>query len=226
MKRKIGYVSLKSQYLRQFTSLHAENSSIMEQRLPGEDEEEDILPSNPIERIDAKIAELADSVVDMNILKENVVKLKAELKLAVKTANIANAKVTFARKVTEERLKECLPVPSFEDEHSKVLETLMSSLLDEDSIENVPETEALKPREDFLKDIEDSFEMHREDNVIKERLKDVKNKLLDKVKSASVRNRRMSISSTTSSLDRKRKGSTELPNEPVRSKPSPVSPQS
>ena len=48
----------------------------MEQRLPGEDEEEDILPSNPIERIDAKIAELADSVVDMNILKENVVKLK------------------------------------------------------------------------------------------------------------------------------------------------------
>ena len=121
----MGYESLKSQYLRQFPSLNVE----MDEQIDAGDEE-DLLPSNPIERRDAKIAELEKNVADMNELKENVLKMKAELKLAVKTANIANAKVDFARKVTEERLKECLPVPSFQDDYSKVLVTLMSALID------------------------------------------------------------------------------------------------
>jgi hypothetical protein len=157
LRRSVGYESLKSQYLRQFPSLNVERSSSMDEQIDAGDEEE-LLPSNPIERRDAKIAELEKNVADMNELKENVLKMKAELKLAVKTANIVNAKVDFARKVTEERLKECLPVPSFEDDHSKVLVTLMSALIDEDSFEMDPETDSLKPKENLLKEIEDSLD--------------------------------------------------------------------
>ena len=149
--------------------------------------------------------------------------MKAELKIAVKAANIANAKVKFARNVTEERLKECLPDPSFEDEHSKVVLALMSSLLDEDSFKIDPATDSLKPKKNFLKDIEDSLDVYSEDQVIKQRLEGVKNKLIDKVKAAPNRFRRLSMSSV-SSVDRKRKVSTELSNESARSNPSPVSP--
>ena len=122
--------------------------------------------------------------------------------------------VNFARKVTEERLKECLPVPSFEDEHSKVLVTLMSALMDEENYEIDPETDTLKTKDDFLKDIEDSFGLHSEGQVIKERIDDVKNKLLERIKETTVKNkeRRMSIS-ITGSVERKRRNSTEPPNE-------------
>jgi hypothetical protein len=107
--------------------------------------------------------------------------MKAELKLAVKTANIANAKVDFARKVTEEWLK--------------------------DSFEMDPETDSLKPKENFLKEIEDSLDKNKDNLVIRGRLQDVKNKLLDKVKEAPVRSRsrRASFSSTTTAWTEKGK---------------------
>ena len=221
LKRTIGYESLKSQYLKQYPSLMTEKSNNMEDL--EEAENEDVLPNNPIEQRDARIAELEKNVVEMNDMKENVLKMKAELKIAVKAANIANAKVKFARNVTEERLKECLPDPSFEDEHSKVIVALMSSLLDEASFEIDPETDSLKPKENFLKGIEDSLDIYNKDQAIKQRLEGVKNKLLDKVKAAPNRFRRLSMSSVNS-VDRKRKVSSELSNESARSKPSPVSP--
>ena len=114
IKRSTGYESLKSQYLQQFPSLQKENTSNIDDRIPGEgDEENDLLPTNPIERRDAKIAELENTVADMAHLQETVVKTKARLNIAIKTAIIAKSKVKFARKVTEERLKECLPEPFF-----------------------------------------------------------------------------------------------------------------
>ena len=219
LKRTVGYESLKSQYLRQFPSLGAEKSSNMDDG--GEYDDDEILPSNPIERRDIKIAELEKEVADINVLKENALKMKAELNFAVKTAKIANAKVMFARKVTEERLKECLPVPQFEDEHSKVLVQLMSALVDEDNFEMDPITETLKPKDTFLKDVEDSFDLANDDIGIKGRIEDVKNKLLEKVKAAPARSRRLSISSTNS-VERKRKTSSEALNEKdaVKIKPS------
>ena len=99
----------------------------------------------------------------------------------------------------------------------------MSSLLDEDSFELDPDTDTLKPKENFLKDIEDGLNINSEDSLVKERLEEVKNKLLERVKAAPNRFRRMSISSS-SSIDRKRKGSSELNNESVRVKSTPVSP--
>ena len=103
----------------------------------------------------------------------------------------------------------------------------MSALIDEDSFEMDPETDSLKPKENFLKEIEDSLDKNKDNLVIRGRLQDVKNKLLDKVKAAPVRSRsrRASFSSTTSSMGRKRKVSTELVNEKdaVRNKSSLVS---
>ena len=166
LRRTVGYESLKSQYLKQFPSLQAETTNNMEDLL--DDESEEVLPSNPIELRDAKIIELEKNVAEMNDMKENLLKVKAELKFAVKAANIANAKVKFARNITEERLKECLPDPSFEDKHSQVIVALMSSLMDEDSFEIDPETDSLKPKENFLKDVEDSLDMYKEDQDVKQ----------------------------------------------------------
>ena len=101
--------------------------------------------------------------------------MKAELNLAVKTAHISRNKLKFARKVTEERLKECLPVPNFENDHSQVIITLMSSLMDEENLEKDPETDTLKPKESFLKEVEESFGDGKNKELIKERIEFVKN---------------------------------------------------
>ena len=162
----------------------------------------------------------------MAILQENALKMKAKLNIAVKSSNLAKHRLKFARQVTEERLKECLPVQDFEAEHSKVLITLMSSLLDEDNFDIDPDTDSLKPKEDFLKDVRDSFDKHANEVVIKERLEFVKNQLVEKVKDKAARNRsRKSSFSSTCSQSMKRTYSMELLNqkEAVRSKTSPTS---
>ena len=69
--------------------------------------------------------------------------------------------MNFARKVTEERLKECLPVSSFEEDQSKMLVTLISALIDEDSFDMDPDTVSLKPKEDFLKEIEEILDKNK-----------------------------------------------------------------
>ena len=123
----------------------------MDDRPPGDDDENDseVLPVNPIERRDARIAELEGSVAEIPVLKEAVVKAKAELKNVLKSADVTGRRVKFARKVTEEWLKDCLPDASFFDVHSKVMISMMSSLY---SFEVDSESDSLKPKEDlFLK---------------------------------------------------------------------------
>ena len=165
--------SLKSQYMKQFPSLSQGPENVIDD-FNGEDDTVDVLPSNPMERRDARISELKKSVAIVPELQEKLLKMKAELHLAVKSSNVAKNKLKFARKVTEERLKECLPVPNFEDDYSKVLITLMSTLIDEDSFSLDPETDLLKPKEDFLKDIEDSLTKDSDEVIVKERLNFVK----------------------------------------------------
>ena len=190
MKKTVGYESLKSLYLQQYPYLQAENKSNMEERISGEDDEEDLFPSNPIARRDEKIAELEKTVADIPVLKEAIVKMRAEKKIAVGTALNAKRKLNLARKVTEERLKECLPVPSFENEHSQVLIMLMSTLIDDDSFELDPDTDTLSPRADIFKDIEDSCAKEEGGEVMRERLEVVKNKLVERVRESAVRSRK------------------------------------
>ena len=224
LKKTIGYESLKSQYLRQFPSLGNGNEHQIDENNYDDENEDDLLPLNPIERRDAKIAELEKNAADFNDLKEKMLKMKAELNIAVKTSNIAKNKLKFARKVTEERLKECLPVPNFEDDYSKVLITLMSTLVDEDSFDMDPDTDLIKPKDDFLKEIEESLSKDCDPEKVKERLAFVKNKLVERV-TASPRRRRLSTSNVSvhsSKSDTKRKNSSEYHGgpEPQRGKPS------
>ena len=225
LKRLMGYESLKSQYLQQFPSLQAgDGSNTVERMMDDVDVEEALLPSNPIERRDAQIADLQKDAAEIPALKESLVKMKAELQAAKKTSILSKRKLNFARKVTEERLKECLPIPSFEDDHSKVLITLMSTLVDEENFELDPNTETFMSKEDFLKDVEESIEKGGDEKLVKDRLDNVRNKLLERFKDsvASGRDRRLSISSISSQDSTKRKASQDLACEKdaVRSKPS------
>ena len=122
--------------------------------------------------------------------------MKANLQNAVKTTNIARNKLKFIKKVTEERLKECLHTPNF-DEHSKVLVSLLSAVTDDESFDIDPASETLKLKSDFLKYTEDSIEANNDDLgsiVQKERLDIVKSKIAEKVNEAAVKNRERKLS--------------------------------
>merc|ERR1712030_116808 len=82
-----------------------------------DEEEDELLPTNPIERKDAKIAELEKTAAQVASHQESVLKMKAEKSIAIKAASVFKNKIKFARKVIEERWKECLPIPGFENEH-------------------------------------------------------------------------------------------------------------
>jgi hypothetical protein len=82
-------------------SLKDENVSNMNE-LEAEEGDDDLVPTNPIERRDAKIAELEKNVADMAILQENALKMKAKLNIAVKSSNLAKHRLKFAMQVTEE----------------------------------------------------------------------------------------------------------------------------
>ena len=204
LRKVIGYESLKSLYMKQYPSLKAGVDSIIddEKQTGDDDEESEVLPSNPIKRRDEKIAELENTVATIPKLKEEIEKAKDELKNVVKSADVTGKRVKFARKVTEEWLKETLPAANFED-HSQVLVSLMSSLY---SFEMDPESESLKPKEDFLKDIEESFEDNENKEVLKERLEYVKTSLIMRV-NETVKLRRSSIGSIGSLEGRKRHAS-------------------
>ena len=226
LKRQVGYESLKSLYVQQFPSLQEENVSSMEDKDVDVEEEDELLPTNPIERKDAKIAELEKTAAQVASLQESVLKMKAEKSIAIKAASVFKNKIKFARKVTEERLKECLPIPGFENEHSGVLVTLMSTLVDEDSFELDPDTNTLNPKSDFLKNIEESIgQVSGDTEVAKQRFDNVRNKLVERVRETAARSkeRRLSTSSVDSET-RKRRMSSEPPSnrEVVKSKTSPV----
>ena len=81
----------------------------------------------------------------------------------------------------------------------------MYSILDEDIFELDPDTDSLKTKNNFLKDIEVGLNIDAEDKNVRDRLEDVKNKLLERVKAASNRFGRLRVSSNASRIDRKGK---------------------
>ena len=198
LKTKLGYESLKSQYLSAFPSLRSEAVNNMEETPHNEDDDvEAIVPTNPIELRDAKIAELEKNVAEMEVLQDSTASMKENLKLAVKTTNMSRNKIKYARKVTEERLMESLHVPSFEDEHCKVLVQLLSVLMDEECFDVDSGTNTLKLKADFLGDIEENIESSKDTLgiiVLKERLDLVKRKLTERINEAAIKNRGRKLS--------------------------------
>ena len=127
----------------------------------------------------------------------------------MKTADVTGRRVKFARKVTEEWLKDCLSDASFFYVHSKVMISMMSSLY---SFEVDSESDSLKPKEDFLKDIGEFIENHDQKELMKERLEFIKSSLIERV-NETAKQRRHSVSSVGKGEGRKRHASGEIENQ-------------
>ena len=196
LKKKTGYESLKSQYLKQFPSLNSDPFGNMDDTSKEEEDPDSLIPTNPVEARDAKICELENKVAKMSESLDAYAKIKANFQNTVKTTVTARNKLKHIKKVTEDRLKECLQKPNFE-EHSKVLVSLLYAVIDEESFDIDPASETLKLKSNFLKDTEESIEAINDDLgsiVQKERLENIKSQITEKVNEAAVKNKERKLS--------------------------------
>ena len=207
VKTKHGYSSLKQKYYEQNPIPGgAGNFGIVEHDVT--EDEEDVMPMNPIEQKDKQLAALQKAlddsrkeVQDINNLRESLVKSKSELRSVRRSSSMAKSKVDTARKAIEQRISTCISDSSAEVEEEII--TLYSALLDEESF--CMEGDNIVAEEDFLK-------------MVKERIKDypgkveklevVKNRILEKIKQKKLnrqqfRDRRDSISSLCSNSSKR-----------------------
>ena len=84
--------------------------------------------------------------------------------------------------------------------------SMMSSLY---SFEVDSESDNLKPKEDFLKDIEEFIENHDQKELMKERIEFIKSSLIERV-NETAKQRRHSVSSIGKGEGRKRPASGEI----------------
>ena len=208
VKSKHGYSSLKQKYFEQNPIPGGAGNFGIEERTDVNEDEDNILPMNPIEHKDQQLASLQKAleesrkeVQDIASVREQLVKTKNELRSARRSSSLARSKIDFTRRVTEQRMSNCLSTsaPDMEEE----IISLYSTLLDEESF--TLEGNDLVPSDDFLKVVEEKIvdiptEM--------EKLKVVKNKILEKVKEKKVnrqqsRERRDSMSSICSSSSKR-----------------------
>ena len=196
LKKKTGYESLKSQYLKQYPSLNSDPIGNMDDTSKEEEDPDSLFPTNPVEARDAKICELENKVAKMSESLDAYAKIKANFQNTVKTTVTARNKLKHIKKVTEDRLKECLQKPNFE-EHSKVLVSLLYAVIDEESFDIDPASETLRLKSNFLKDTEESIEAINDDLgsiVQKERLENIKSQITEKVNEAAVKNKERKLS--------------------------------
>ena len=159
VKLKHGYRSLKEKYYEQFPYLGGAGNfgiSDMADRRDSFEGDEDI-PINLIEEKDCKIAELKKNLEEnkkeisyINAVKESLHKARSELLTVKKASNLSKNK-KFARKITEQRMSNCLNLASAEMEEELV--NLYSTLVDEDQFKL--ENDIIAPTNDFLKQVED-----------------------------------------------------------------------
>ena len=215
LKSQVGYVSLKSKYVEQqarsFPSLPGFDSDIIS-NMEENNDLEDLVPINPIEEKDKKIAALEKTVdrmknkdEEINQLKELLCKTTAELKTAKNSHNTTLKKLDFTQKATEKRLVDSISDPA--GFHADpVLIGVYSATLDEGEFdfEETSESEDSRSRKDkFLKEMEDKVDLKNPEH--KERFMEVKNQILDKVKATQVsrmRSRSASAASQSSKRDR------------------------
>ena len=175
--------------------------------------DDDLVPINPIEEKDNQIVELKKAleeskkeISDINAVKERH-KARSELQTAKKSTILANNKLEFARKVTEQRMYNCLNQASEDLEEELV--TLYSNLVDEEQFKL--ENDVIAPSEDFLKQVEQKVMERGEIPSEELKLSQVKNKILEKVKTRKLdreksRDRRDSISSVRSTSSKRSSG--------------------
>ena len=211
IKIKNGYRSLKSKYFEQFPNPGgAANFCIsdMQETPVNSGDDEDIVPQNPIEEKDRQIAELKKAleesrseVNDVTDIKDCLVKTRDELKLARHSSIMKSKKIDFARKVTEQRMSNSLS--NLSDDLEEELVSLYSTLVDEENF--LVENNEILPEENFLKDVEEKLSLRGSIPSERERLDQIKNKILEKVKQRKdVRRERRESISSVGSMDSKR----------------------
>ena len=154
-------------------------------------------------------------LAEMNEVKESLVRTKIELRTCRRASSLSRRKIDFARKITEQRMSNCLDElsPHLEDE----LVNLYSTLSDEDSFRL--EDEKVIPVDNFLKEVELKIVERGNNPVEINRLNQVKNKILEKVKYKKVqRSRKDSTSSVSSVGSQKGVGDESLESEASRPK--------
>ena len=229
LRLKIGYTSLKTLYMedqaRNFPSLKGTDQQVNEMN----EEEDSVVPMNPIELKDKKIYSLLKDLEatkakddEINSLKEALVKSTAELKSTKKSFYTIQQKLNFTKKATENSLVDSISNPDgyIED---PVLIGVFSATLNEDEIdekdENIKEeeTEGDRSRKDnFLRSMEEKINLENPEH--KERFLQVKNRILEKVKATKISRSRSRSNSFSKSVKRGPPEGTAHENPPVRAK--------
>ena len=163
-------------YCQQFPSLTSPKDDIFTEE---GDNEDDILPGNPIEKNDAQIKALQLELAEKNSLSEEVLKLNASLKFMSKESSRNKKKLSRVKELSEKRLKECLPVETFESEFGEFLTTFINITAEDDLYDEDETNNEFKINEDFAHEIMKDFEDREDKETIKKRFDSVKNKLLD-----------------------------------------------
>ena len=174
VKLQDGFVSLKTRYMEQqarafpalgrkqawgdrATGQQATDIDNADNVNQNEEDQFDILPVSPVEERDAKIANLKKDLdnlqkqtKEMNILQENLTKMKAENKIIRKTSFQLTQKLNLTRKTNEIKLAEI--ITSGETGDSPHLVTAYTATLCEDDFDLDVEKDEITPKSDlFLK---------------------------------------------------------------------------
>ena len=209
---KHGYRSLKEKYYELYPPPGGAGNFGISGIVDRNDEDEEVVPINPVEEKDKQIADLKDAlegsrreIQDINALKESLVKVKYELNSVKKFSSVAKSKIEFARKVTEQRMTESLIDPSWSEdtEEDLALISLYSTLVEEDKFSLDLEKDTITPNDDFLRDVEEKLSAKMANPSELKRFQEVKNKILEKIKVKMVnrvinKQRRDSVSSLNS----------------------------
>ena len=145
-----------------------------------------IIPMNPIQEKDQKIAELEKIITEHNKaaaennnLRELLTKTKAELSYVKKNSLVLNKKINFTNKVTEEQLLAALDNPNSLSENPHLV-SVYSATLNEDDFELDEKQEIVKPiKEEFFKNLEEKINSADASQI--DRLNILKNQVLEKV---------------------------------------------
>ena len=229
MRARVGYTSLKTLYMeeqaRNFPSLKGTEQKVAEIN----EDDDDLLPMNPIEQKDKKIASLLKDLEttkakddQINSLKEALTKSTAELKSTKKSFFTIQQKLNFTKKATENSLVENISNPNgyIED---PVLIGVYSATLNEEEIDDKDENtidekaDGDRSRKDnFLKSMEEKIDLENPEH--KERYLQVKNRILEKVKATKVSRSRSRSNSFSKGVKRGPPDEPVLESQPVRAK--------
>ena len=236
LKSQLGYVSLKTKHMerqaRHFPSLpgfDTEISSNMDEI--GDTDSADIVPMNPIEEKDKKIAALEKNLellkskeTEIASLKEALTKSTSELKTAKNHQRTSIRKLNFTKTATEQKLVDSISNP--DGFHADpILIGVYSATLDEDEFdfdenkETATLIEGRSRKEIFLKSMEEKIDPKNKEH--QERFMEIKNQVLEKVKATQIsRARSRSVSMSSRGNSQKRDLSTDSLSGRVKSPPS------